>query len=448
MIGQLSNLISLGEKGLYDTVLPSARNSNTQASRPFESDSNLGSKGDIDSFSVFTSLLKQSYRKMMFNPQTSGHANTNDSGVEITKPAISHYADSNSTNDKISSREAAGNILKFITQRLKADFAEGASTSELLSRLEAGLEGFEKGFMQAKQQIEGLGLLTPDLESEIADTYSLVTQGIEKIRDVINSKDSVSGELENGVIDAGGVPIAPLHNASSSLVQLDGFKESSFSLKLTTNDGDIVTVNINKIQQRSLSASYNSDEGGSSFVTTNSSSQSDLFELNVVGELDEGELTAINRLLEEVNILASDFYKGNLQQAFNSAKALELNPQELSSLNLELKQTVSIQVIDTYQSSPLNEFIPTESIIQGNEKSLRELLDSVEKILTHARNFASPFELLESITNQLKPIERTPISPPPISQTLSEKSVDELAEIDDSNELMQSINDIARQFDI
>ena len=126
-----------------------------------------------DSFAIFTAVLKEAYQKIAFSPQ-------NPVANESTRPPeIAEYslADFNPVG-KISSKQAAQNILGFISGRLRSDAASGAEPEQLLNRLDEGLDGFIKGFNEAKDIIEGLGLLTPELSNEINDTFDRVTNGL------------------------------------------------------------------------------------------------------------------------------------------------------------------------------------------------------------------------------------------------------------------------------
>jgi hypothetical protein len=102
----------------------------------------------------------------------------------------------------------------------------------LLQRLEQGLQGFIEVFNEAKEQIEALGLLTPDLSAEIGDTFERVTGRIEQLR------ESITGGVAEDEPSAG---IGDINRSSElSRLRLDAqtAESSSFSLSLTTQDGD------------------------------------------------------------------------------------------------------------------------------------------------------------------------------------------------------------------
>ncbi|MGN0921337.1 MAG: DUF5610 domain-containing protein [Cellvibrio sp.] len=94
------------------------------------------------------------------------------------------------TADKV-----AGNILGFIERRLMLDVADGATPDQLQSRLEAGLRGFELGYGQAKEQLEALAMLSPEISSDIQSTYDLVLKGLDDLRDRFLKPDEVTNEI-------------------------------------------------------------------------------------------------------------------------------------------------------------------------------------------------------------------------------------------------------------
>ncbi len=277
--------------------------------------------------------------------------------------------------EKITSEQAANNILDFIQQRLAKDKANGATSEQLNSRLDQALQGFEKGFNEAKDLIEAMGYMTPQLADEISDTYDRVTTGIDELRDSINN--------------------APQANSLSRLDVASSFSQTrSFSLSLTTQDGDRVSIEISRAIQSNQAASVNNAEDGFSYAAAREYSSSSSFLLNVTGELDEDELSAINNLLADVDELAQDFYAGNLDQAFQAATELDFNPEELSSLKLNLQQTTTVSAIAAYQSN-------SGAAPQAATKNVGDLLKQVDQLINEAEKFREPLKLIDDIISGL-----------------------------------------------
>lgn len=290
----------------------------------------------------------------------------------------------------LSAEKVAGNILGFIERRLALDVADGASPDALESRLEAGLSGFKKGFAEAEEQLKALSMLTPEIEEDIGQTYDLVIAGIEDLREkFLGAESEVEGEVQK--------PADTESLAKSTLAasQYDYARANSFSFSLKTADGDTVTIDASASQAMSLSAAYSSDsEGVEQAAFSLSQSQSDAFSLSVTGELDEGELKAINDLLGQVNDLADDFFAGDLDEAFNAALELGYDSSEITSYSLNLTQVEVQRMSTAYQVSPGEGGAPS---LDGVGKFTRDLIGAVDT----ARVFDQPLSLIQQLTEQI-----------------------------------------------
>ena len=437
MLQQLSNSSLLADRGLFDKLIPTIQSNTGRAGALEPINPSVGNAQQRDSFALFNSILKESYEKLAFSPGVG----KSFSGTAQQSGKLESYAAPPAESGRISARQAAGNILKFITQKVQSDAAGGADQEALLDRLEQGQKGFEKGFNEAKQILTDMGLLTPELEAEIGDTYNLVTQGIENLRSIITGENSSNQSLENGVIDAGRAEIDSSSVARSSTsritnIQADAYRENNFSLELTTQDGDRVTIDINRIRAASFSATQGSNgQGGSSLQVSGSQFQSSSFELTVQGELDEDELEAINQLLTDIDAIAGEFYGGNFEKAFNLATELQLDKDELASLDLELKQTTVVSAIASYQSVGQEPNGPAlTSDAKEDLRILKQLFESVSDIVKNARRFGNPEQLLEQVTANFKP------------ELIGSNDVSSKG--DGSNPLFEGIKNIISRFDI
>jgi len=363
MFTQLPGLTSLFDKtNPSKTTQNHAKDFSTGQSTSLKGNSGFPGRGQLsDNFAIFNDILQKSYQKMAFS-----------SSVELPENAPSFQPQSEIAGyarvDKISSQQAADTILSFISQRIKSDQGNGANSDELLQRLEQGLEGFVKGFNEAKDIIEDMGLLTPALSGEINTTYDLVTKGVEALRNEING---IATERANTVIVEA--------NLSSS---------ESFSLAVTTQDGDRVSIEISRAEQ----ASFSSLNASQQYSSSNS------FNLSVEGELDEGEMAALNQLLQDVDQIAGDFFKGNYAQAFEQAIELNINKDELNSLDLQLKKTTTIQALAAYGSTVQNDSENTKQVASPITE-LNNLLDNIKNILEEAKTFAAPLRLITDVAD-------------------------------------------------
>lgn len=330
----------------------------------------------------------------------------------------------------------AKTIVSFIDAQLRRDIADGATPEELQSRLEAGLEGFLEGFGDAYAQLEAMGQLTPDVKYEVDQTQFQVLSAINGLAEELGLEKPVQ-ELPpepvklvvEDVVEQTPTPIAPapsgleqtLQNPLSieqqnqvSIIQSisqtlkydtyehlgkgsrsnnDSYKHSvaksqSFDLTVRTRDGDTVklTVNAKDVSLLKLNAS---GEGAMA------KHQSNALAFEVVGELDEGELKAINALLSETQKLSETFFNGDLDAAFKQALKLQMDGTELAAFALNL-QKVELQTVEqTQRPNPELAAAVKETGLQQYASKLLEQAKVAEHHGVRAEQLLKFLEVLE-----------------------------------------------------
>lgn len=294
---------------------------------------------------------------------------------------------------------AANNILKFVEHQLKQDVKDGSSKEQLQSRIDAAIEGFNLGYDEASEALSGLDLLTPELNSEIALTKEKVLAGIEQFKQEYLDQEANTEPAE---------PIQSVGETAAVEQQSAGLA-NDFSFELTTRDGDKVTINASAlIAQTSQSGAYSGNIDGQQVQMAYQSyagySESN-FAFSVEGELDEGELKAINNLLNQVNDLAVDFYQGDVNKAFDKALELNYNSDEISQFSVSLTQIKNFTAYQAYQTDkpifnpnavsqlkPLSDFT----------KDLVNVSQQVEDIFAHPRDLIT--DVMKQITQLRQPV--------------------------------------------
>ena len=186
---------------------------------------------------------------------------------------------------------AARNILDFIATQLASDAISGADKEDLQSRLQAGLEGFLKGYEEASRQLLDSGLLTPEVVEDIENTYSNVINGIAQLANQY--------EVEVALPEASGLETEKYNVNPAQASKIDGpllnvsaEQARSFDFSLKTRDGDDVVIKLNA--QRSGAISF---DDLNEFRGHYSEQQG--FTFQVEGQLDSEEIQAINDLLNK-----------------------------------------------------------------------------------------------------------------------------------------------------
>ncbi len=285
----------------------------------------------------------------------------------------------------------AATIVSMIEAQLQRDVADGAGVDALQSRLQAGLDGFRKGFSEAMAQLEGNPQFTGAVRAEIDMTEYQVLKAINELAEKLGleppvatlpPKPAAPDASEAGVPPA--VPEAPgllgavagssdrtldsnLKNVKVLLETLErttltyehlakskrtsdsevGYRasqERSFTLNLKTQDGDTVTLAIQSSNTRTGAV-------GASGAFGTSMTAHDRFQFEVDGDLDEGELRAISDLLNDINKLATDFYQGDYADAIKQALSLNFDSSELSAFELNIQESWTERVESSSQAS-------------------------------------------------------------------------------------------------
>lgn len=292
---------------------------------------------------------------------------------------------------------ASSNILKFIEAQLLRDLEDGATTEELESRIAAGLEGFEKGFSEAAQQLEDMGLLSDEMSAEIGGTKTLVLAGIEELKSRFLGESNGPSTAEEASAPAPDESLGSLSSASA-YERYDSAQKNSFQFSLTTADGDKVSIDASSMRA-SVTQQYASYIPGVETLLQYSEAQSEnhQFSFSVDGELDEGELAAINDLLSQVNDLADTFFSGDLQGAFEQAMDVGYDSSEISAFALNLSQTSVQRVTQVYegvQGDRQTEAPALAERLQPLGGFVRDVLEALET----ASAFQQPGELLQNLT--------------------------------------------------
>jgi|GEM_PF-5405839 len=164
-----------------------------------------------------------------------------------------------------------------------------------------------------------------------------------------------SGSLAQQVNRGGlGVGLSQLLNRSagvstSQALQVSENSARRLEIALTTRDGDRVILSLSQIS--ATQETFQSSHGRGFSLTANDSAVlfSGRFSLTVQGQLDQGEIKAIQHLLHKAEKLAAQFFSGNLQQAVAKVQDIKLDHSELDAFSLDLSATRSRQ-ISSYQS--------------------------------------------------------------------------------------------------
>ena len=278
------------------------------------------------------------------------------------------------TPDKVADR-----ILSFIGAAF-ANIPAGDKSGQL-ERLEQARKGVEKGFNDAKEILEGLGAFKDGIAENANKTYDLIQNGLDKIAANIESGASVL----DGLFSKNGLQ-AGQSNEAVSLERSTSSKQS-FEFELTTRDGDKVTINVSQSNASHDAVSVN-NSGDESTTTFSSSRLSESgYSISVQGNLDEGEMSAIDSLMKKLTDVSDKFFSGDTQGALDKVSNLGYNTSEIASFSLDLntvQQTretaVYQQVGGTSQNASINQLIqPLQDYASKLGEAHQQFIDSLSQ---------------------------------------------------------------------
>lgn len=243
--------------------------------------------------------------------------------------------DGTSGADAYTPEKVADRILGFIGSVVGQEPDEG-QRSELLEQARAGIE---KGFAEARDILDGLGVLKGDIADNVNRTYDLIQNGLDRLA----SKDSDNIDIEQGA-DAAVATQAGFAAASYSTSQ-------TTSLIVNTQDGDRVTIDISKKAKTSRTEVAGSS-GDAGFNTIQSSREASVsFNFSVEGNLDKDEQKAIDKLIKRIDNVSDRFFDGKVQSAFEKAAKIKFDSEELADYSLNLSNSQAYRAVAAYQQS-------------------------------------------------------------------------------------------------
>ena len=233
------------------------------------------------------------------------------------------------STDDFSPEKVASRIGDFVAQGLEAARRSGRSEEDIQKMYNAAVDGVKKGFSEAREILDGLGALSDSIASNIDLTE-------DKTLDALNAIAPGQQTSEDAQI--------------SRLMAAERYQEAeTLSLKVTTQDGDEVTINFAKNSQYESSFGIEQDQQGNTQSLFNiSRNESSSYQFSVEGDLDNDEIDALQDLIKDVNEISNEFFDGDVQKAFDMASEFRMDKTELASMNLRLTQSEQTTAVAKY----------------------------------------------------------------------------------------------------
>ncbi len=278
-------------------------------------------------------------------------------------------------------------VMQHVSKRIEQARSNGVNDEDLQGMFDDARSGVEKGFSQAREQIDAIEKLNAPLAEKINSAEQGIYKGID--------------ELQNDTLKSDSVEITPRKLDSVEYAKSYERTKNSFEFEVTTQEGDVV-----KITAMSDKASYQEAllaQSGNSELSYNYAEESNRsgFNLQVKGDLSESEMAALEDLMAQVNELAEEFYTGDLGTAFDMAMELTSDADEIAQFSLDLKQnhmsqteygSMSGDALSNYAKPPLP---------KGLAEPLADFAQGVKEAYDQANQFQNPRSLLDNLFDQM-----------------------------------------------
>ncbi len=271
--------------------------------------------------------------------------------------------DDDSSESLFDYQKVADNVLSFVTNTIRARQQAGDDNEALKKMLGQAYKGIDKGFSDARAELDKSGQLSDPLKEGIDKSYELIQKGMSEFEEELFGKavdsattdTSESTETTDADTAATDQVKTPKEIGNSILAAMAG--KQSASLELTTKEGDKVTIQFDDQQQWQLQGSgkakkalqaYGELAGNSQNQKKTDSSASAYysrttqFSFKVEGDLSSSELKSISDIISKVGDLSDSFFGGNISDAVQQAQQLDLTDSELVSMSLDLYQQQAI----------------------------------------------------------------------------------------------------------
>jgi hypothetical protein len=338
--------------------------------------------------------------------------------------------------------EIARNVLKFVGGAIKHAQNKGADDLALTSLFEQARSGVLKGVAMAEKDLGGI--MSDEIKAGIASSRNVIEQGLQKLQDEIfgqavasqtqqtqkvqisqqaSYQRSDSGELSIYTLDGDEVNIR-FENLQAFEINRQAWVEKNeqsiyqqpvvrpqpgttqgLAQPDATPSTDEVTAQSDEPAKTSDLADKEQQQGQTkanvSVTQTYQHFESSGFSFSVTGQLDEGEVAAIGKLVTDANGLADAFFNGDIESAFKQAVEFGFDEKELTGFALQLTKVEQSQSIQTYESvSHFSEDDPRGDPVKV-VKPVAHYLDKMLDVIEQSRRTLHSTEQYENLINGL-----------------------------------------------
>lgn len=221
-------------------------------------------------------------------------------------------------------------------------------------------DGLEKGFAEAKDMLDNLGVLQGQIAANVDKTYDLTLQGLDDLQ---------SGSSETAAVSSAAFEVAAMRTSRSGQIQIE------------TREGDIIKIGFSQSASFSQSAASFSQPGFSLNAFEQSASFSQELSISIEGDLNTDEQKALKSLMQDMHKISNAFFHGNDKAALHHAMKLGLDGEQIAGFSMDLTARKSVQAVTAYQQTAL----PEQTVDGGLLSQAGDFLAQAKTMLSDVR---------------------------------------------------------------
>lgn len=169
-------------------------------------------------------------------------------------------------------------------------------------------------------------------------------------------------------------------------------RDDSFSISLMTQDGDKVEITFNS--QTRYESDYREHKAGGyqSQRYSINQAQSSEFGFSVDGQLDIEELDAIAVLVQDLSMLAANFFDGDIQAAMEDVGSLRFDDSQLARMDVSMQQSTEYRAIEKYrevQTLGGRNIVDAQRVIEPYREQMLNQVLRTEQYIASAKDFTA-----------------------------------------------------------
>ncbi|MBT8099492.1 MAG: hypothetical protein KJO82_07060 [Gammaproteobacteria bacterium] len=227
-----------------------------------------------------------------------------------------------------------------MVQRLVKEFASlDMVASGAVARAEPG------GSQQVAGQVLGMAKFALDFEGgsraslimrmrQTMQLAAISTRELVPAADDIGDVDAATQSIDEGLAE---LESTGERQITASLTTVDTLRKQRTSLRIRTQEGDFVKIDLKRIDAMSATdVAIDDGENGLTYTEVQVSSKSKLM-LRVEGDLNEAELTAIRDVFAQAEELAETYFAGDIEAALDVVAGFDFDAEQIAGVSLRFR---------------------------------------------------------------------------------------------------------------